>query len=178
MSLPVQSYLFDRKISDLRMSLVKSTLGHICFKNSSHTEDVNMATDLVPSIEIGRLAVRVRNNSALKYVGEITMRFGRVTTPSTEFRKICDGNASHMFYAIMNSSGSAFYWWVLVDLNRFRQRIGANPALLNSFTIIPNKDRQSCFMAIPLNLIPDCVVHSSIYLENIMKEKILEAACP
>ena len=63
MSLPVQSYLFDRKISDLRMSLVKSTLGHICFKNSSHTEDVNMATDLVPSIEIGRLAVRVRDIS-------------------------------------------------------------------------------------------------------------------
>ena len=65
-----------------------------------------------------------------------------------------------------------------MDLNRFRSIIRENPLLLNEFNIIPNRDGQSSFMVIPLKLISECVVHSSRYLESIVKGYVLEAACP
>jgi len=178
MNLSIQSYFTDRMTADSRMSLVKSTLGLACFQNSSFSQDVKKATDLIPFIRINQLAVRVRNNDAIKYKGEITIRFGRTTTPTTEFKKICEGNASHMFYGIMNPDNTSFFWWVLVDLMRFRLLIKTKSELLNKFAIIPNRDGQSCFMAIPLKTIPECVVHSSVYLENLIKNKIYEAVCP
>ena len=149
-----------------------------CFKLSSFSEDVKKATDLIQYIKIDQLAVRVRNCDAIKYAGEITIRCGRATTPLTEFHKICKGNASHMFYGIMNKDNASFFWWVLIDLMRFRLLIQTRPEMLNVFSIIPNRDAQSCFMAIPLKTISDCVVHSSVYLEKLMKNKIYEAACP
>jgi hypothetical protein len=174
----IQSYFTDRIIADSRMSMVKKTLGLACFKVSSFSQDVKKATDLIPFIKIDQLAVRVRNCDAIKYAGEITIRCGRTTTPLTEFHKICEGNASHMFYGIMNTDNASFFWWVLIDLVRFRCLLQTKPELLNAFSIIPNRDAQSCFMAIPLKTIPECVVHSSVYLENLMKNKIYEAACP
>ena len=178
MSSLVRSYLFDREVSDSRMSIVKKTLGLAMFRPATRLEDTEHATDLVPCIKIDQLAVRVRNYNAKNYAGEITMRCGRTATPITELQKIFSGNATHMFYGIMNYNNDSFYWWVLVDLNRFRSIIRENPLLLNEFNIIPNRDGQSSFMVIPLKLISECVVHSSRYLESIVKGYALEAACP
>lgn len=174
----VGSYLFDREVSDSRMQIVKETLGLALFRTATQLEDTGYATDLVSNFKIERLAVRVRNHSAKKFAGEITIRCGRTTTPVTELQKICNGSATHFFYGIMNHSNDSLCWWVLIDLDCFREIIKNRPELFNSFKVITNRDGQSCFMVIPLKLISESVVHSSRYLENIMKGLVLEAACP
>lgn len=159
----------DKRWSDQFMDEIKSILGIHLIGEPPVEEDQERNTDLIVlKMDSVRIACRVRRNEyAVRYGEEFTVRAGRPSGIKTELTKIIEGWGDYFFYGFGDESKLSK--WTLADLNVFRLWYNQQLFLGNHPGIKQNNDDGSSYFfafrwdELPCNFI---IAKSSVCCED------------
>lgn len=165
------SYEIDRQWSDERLSqvaqILKDNAMHIVkIEIAPEERDTREATDLIIEVTGGSVAVRIRRSNTR--FRDLTIRSRRPSGVPTELYKIRKGFGDWYLYGWTDNGYISE--WILIDLNQMR----STELLEKVRREIPNVDRSSWFIAIPISelLASDCLISFRLHPTTIAKYRI------
>lgn len=132
-------------IPDIKKILTKNAQIFLNIEIANAQDDMERATDFIVTVSSGQVAVRIRRDGYSNKYRDWTIRSFRSSGTKTELEKIRQGFAS--WYLYLWTTNNQIADWVLIDLNKVRSK-----GLLDiPRKQIPNKDKQTYFIAVPIN---------------------------
>lgn len=144
----------DGYLPEVRRVLAANAIHLLDIDVATFHQDVKEATDMLVTVR-GVKAVAVRLRRAQYPQRDLTIRAERKSGATTELEKIISGKGD--FYLYGWTWDMQIAEWMLVDLHRLRES-----GLLQDSQLIPNRDGQTAFIAIPYYRLAarGCVVNS------------------
>lgn len=120
--------------SDRFIPEIRRIIGPFLLTTAPLEVDRNQATDLmVLNASNVAIACRVRRSRYATFRNEFTLRLGRRSGASTEYKKIIEGWADWLFVGFAHEDGSArLLHWNLIDLKAFRSHLITNPKVIKT----------------------------------------------
>jgi len=91
---------------------------------SSEFEDQKLSYDMIVSGKV-ELSVRIRKNEYLRY-RDFTIRSRSMNGYKCEIDKLIEGMGNIYFYGWMNKEETQLDYWIVVDINRIRDKLLKN----------------------------------------------------
>lgn len=119
------SYPENRQWSDRFIPTIKRIVGPLLLTASEFDLDVSEATDLIVfNARDMRIAARIRRQEyALRYPWEFTVRSRLDNGAKTELAKIVDGWGDWMFYGYSEDRVGEIRRWFVINLHSFRAHL-------------------------------------------------------
>ncbi len=151
----------DGYMPEIRRILTLNAVHLVSIEIASFQQDVKQATDMLFKMS-GETSIALRLRRPNQQHRDLTIRAHRRSGVETELSKLKAGHGDYYLYGWIN--GVDIPEWMLINLSQLRQS-----GLLNrSWSLIPNKDRVTGFIAIPYMTLRTygCITNSCISTER------------
>ncbi len=127
----LMSFNKNKQWADKFIPEIKTALAPYLIRVPNLEADIKRCSDLITLNK--RISVRTRKYEDLRYKHEFTIRAKTKNKNRTELEKIATGWGDFIFYSFASQDESRLVYWVLGDLNIFRNIVFNNPDLQKNY---------------------------------------------